>query len=116
MAATPDLAGRESPGEGPLFEADFISQGHHLLYRHILSCIETSTVRMGWTSIALILAHGVSQPLLKTTLRFQIQIVTQSGDESSAKTKFIKVSETCIFYIGTLGLIDWTSGSRRDKT
>ena len=70
----------------------------------------------GWTSIALILAHGVSQPLLKTTLRFQIQIVTQSGDESSAKTKFIKVSETCIFYIGTLGLIDWTSGSRRDKT
>ena len=31
MAATPDLAGRESPGEGPLFEADFISQGHHLL-------------------------------------------------------------------------------------
>ena len=70
----------------------------------------------GWTSIALILAHGVSQPLLKTTLRPQIQVVTQSGDESSAKTKFIKVSETCIFYIGTLGLIDWTSGSRRDKT
>lgn len=31
MGAMPDLAGRENPGEGPLFEADFISQGHHLL-------------------------------------------------------------------------------------
>ena len=30
--AMPDLAKREKPGEGPLFEADFISQGHHLLY------------------------------------------------------------------------------------
>ena len=29
--AMPDLAKREKPGEGPLFEADFISQGHHLL-------------------------------------------------------------------------------------
>ena len=28
--AMPDLAKREKPGEGPLFEADFISQGHHL--------------------------------------------------------------------------------------
>ena len=107
MAATPDLAGRESPGEGPLFEADFISQGiiycrHIFLYRNL----HNENV---WTSIAPILAHGVSQPLLKTTLRLQIQIVTQSGVAKCQKPAF--------FYIGTLGLIDlWTSGSRRDKT
>ena len=47
----------ENPGERPLFEADFISQGHHQLYRYLYQLeLRKNTLQ----NVALILFHGVS--------------------------------------------------------
>ena len=47
----------EIHGERPLFEADFISQGHHQLYRYLYQLeLRKNTLQ----NVALILFHGVS--------------------------------------------------------
>ena len=78
MAATPDLAGRESPGEGPLFEADFISQGHHPLcragdiyvspaaHKNTVQC--THSISRGQTLLKTVSGSKHNQSLLRLTL------------------------------------------------